>query len=126
MSNNIKLSVTIQGIPGATRHLVGKSRKEWFITKQDVSKEKLDPHEGAKILRKGKYVSDDYEYVPCSQHINMTEEAYDEFTSRMKPYWFKNPYDWAKKSTRDRLELHLARICDSLGGTSFTYDVFDD
>lgn len=126
MSNNIKLSVTILGIPGATRHLVGKSKKKWYITKQDVSKQKLDSHEGSKVLRKGDYTSNDYEYIPCSQRINMTEEAYNEFTSKQKPYWFKNPHDWVKCSPKERLELHLARICDSLGGTSFTYNVFDD
>lgn len=126
MSNNIKLSVTILGIPGATRHLVGKSKKKWYITKQDVSKQKLDSHEGSKVLRKGDYTSNDYEYVPCSQRINMTEEAYSEFISKQKPYWFKNPYDWVKKSPKERLELHLARICNSLNGTSFTYTVFDE
>lgn len=126
MGNNIKMSVTILGIPGATRHLVGKSRKKWFITKQDVAKRRLDPREGSTVLRKGEYVSDDYEYVPCSQRINMTGEAYEEFTSNRKPYWFKNPYDWMKKTETERLELHLARICNSLNGTSFTYSVFDD
>lgn len=120
------MSVTILGIPGATRHLVGKSKKKWYITKQDVSKLRIGSREGSKVLRKGEYTSNDYEYVPCSQRINMTEEAYDEFTSKQKPYWFKNPYDWVKKSKKERLELHLARICDSLNGTSFTYTVFDE
>ena len=126
MSNNIKLSVTILGIPGATRHLVGKSKKKWYITKGDLANKKINYHEASKVLRSGEYTSNDYEYVPCSQRINMTEEAYNEFISNRKPYWFKNPYDWAKRSEEERLELHLARICDSLNGTSFTYSVFDE
>lgn len=127
MNNNVKISVTIQGIPGGTRRLTGETEtKQWYITKGDVCKNRLEPKERARVLRKGKYTSKVYEVVPCSQRINMTQEAYDYFVSDEKPYWFRSFADWKRKTPRDRIEIHLARVCESLNGTSFTYNVFDD
>lgn len=64
--------------------------------------------------------------IPAYQSINITKESYDYMTSSKEcPNW-ANPNDWKNRSIAARLEAHLQRLCDTIGGTSFTYVVFED
>ena len=63
---------------------------------------------------------------PASQSINLSKEAYYSMINVMEVPYFSNEYKWKNMSKTQRLEAHLQRICDSLGGLSYSYKVFDD
>lgn len=60
-----------------------------------------------------------------TQSLNLTSDAYDYMIGKEAPYFVK-PRDWERLTKKQRLEAHLKRICEELGGVSFTYVVFDD
>lgn len=64
-------------------------------------------------------------YKPASQSLNLSMDAYDYMTGKEAPYFVK-PRDWEKLTKKQRLEAHLKRICEELGGVSFTYAVLDN
>lgn len=63
---------------------------------------------------------------PATQTINMSKEAYEYMISKNScPSWSK-PGKWAAMSEKERLEAHLQRTVEHLGGVSYTYQVFED
>lgn len=61
----------------------------------------------------------------AKQVINMPQEAYDEMTSRTRPYKCKMSDDkWGKLSRKNRLEWHLESIKNDLKAISYTVEVF--
>lgn len=60
-----------------------------------------------------------------SQSINLSVDAYNHMTGKEAPSFVK-PRDWDKLSKKQKLEAHLTRICEGLGGTSFTYAIFNE
>ena len=63
---------------------------------------------------------------PATQSINMNKDAYEEMTNKsICPAWVK-PSKWNMMSKKERLESHLQKITEHLGGVSFTYQVFED
>lgn len=63
---------------------------------------------------------------PATQSLNMSREAYQYMTDKNScPSWSK-PSKWSAMSKKERLEAHLQRITEYLGGVSYTYQVFDD
>lgn len=64
--------------------------------------------------------------VPAKQAINLNMDAYKAMTNRKEvPHWVKAG-KWASMSEKQRLESHLQRITESLGGGSFTYKILED
>lgn len=64
--------------------------------------------------------------VPASQSLNISKDAYDAMIDKeLCPYWCKAG-TWAGMNDKMRLKAHLKRIAEGLGGTSFTYQVFED
>ena len=64
--------------------------------------------------------------APARQSLNISKDAYDAMIDReLCPYWCKAG-TWAGMNGKRRLEAHLKRIAEGLGGTSFTYQVFED
>lgn len=62
----------------------------------------------------------------CHQSINMCVESYKYMVSKDGcPPCIKLGM-WAKMSHKQRLEAHLDMVCKALGGTSYTYKVFND
>ena len=68
------------------------------------------------------------------QSLNINKASYDYMTAKSSnakmdalncPEWAK-PKEWFKLSKTQRLEAHLLRITRSLGGISYTYQVFDN
>lgn len=60
------------------------------------------------------------------QSINLCKEAYHHMIDKNScPEWSRNK-QWATMSKKERLESHLQRISESLGGISFTYKIFED
>lgn len=62
---------------------------------------------------------------PTTQSINICKEAYDYMTSKECPAWSKIG-TWSQMKSEQRLESHLQRIAEHLGGTVISYKVFED
>lgn len=62
---------------------------------------------------------------PAGQSLNLSMDAYDYMTGKEAPYFVKAK-DWEKLTKKQRLEAHLKRIVEELGGVSFTYAVLDN
>lgn len=62
---------------------------------------------------------------PATQSINICKEAYDYMTSKECPAWSKIG-TWSQMKPEQRLESHLQRIAEHLGGTVISYKVFED
>ena len=62
---------------------------------------------------------------PAGQSLNLSMDAYEYMTGKEAPYFVK-PRDWERLTKKQRLEAHLKRICEELGGVSFTYAVLDN
>lgn len=63
---------------------------------------------------------------PATQSLNINKEAYKYMIDKDScPSWSK-PKKWAAMSKKERLEFHLQRIAEHFGGTSYTYQVFED
>lgn len=63
---------------------------------------------------------------PATQTINMSKEAYEYMISKDScPPCFK-PREWSTMNKKERLEVHLKRTVEHLGGVSYTYQVFED
>lgn len=127
MNNVTKISLTIN-LEGST--LVRKSEfeviKYTMPTKDTKPSKKWRGKEGLKGVIKGVCKHYPLEAKPAHQHINMTEEAYKYMTSNAEcPCWLK-PKAWNSMSKKERLEAHLQRITEGLGGTSYTYQIFEN
>lgn len=125
MNNNIKLLVSVQGIEGGIQKLSGTTKEQYRITKRELY-EGYEGKDKNKVVLQGHYMKNAYETVPVTQEIKMTQDAYDYMTSSERPYWLPRKYNWVSLTKRQRLEMHLQRTCESLGGKSFTYHVLDD
>lgn len=63
---------------------------------------------------------------PATQSINICKESYEYMIDKDScPSWSK-PGKWAAMSEKERLEAHLQRIAEHLGGTVISYKVFED
>lgn len=62
---------------------------------------------------------------PAGQSLNLSMDAYDYMTGKEAPYFVK-ARDWERLTKKQRLEAHLKRIVEELGGVSFTYAVLDN
>lgn len=61
-----------------------------------------------------------------TQSVKLCKEAYLYMIDKSAcPEWEKVK-EWANKSKKERLESHLKRLTEHLGGTSYTYKVFED
>ena len=126
MNYSPKISLTIE-LEGST--LVRKSEPE--IVKYSITKRDLEPNkkwkskDGLKVVRKGTFKHHSLIAKPASHHINICVEAYRYMTSNECPYWAK-PKVWTMMSETQRLEAHLQKICEHVGGKSFTYEVLGD
>lgn len=63
---------------------------------------------------------------PANQSVKLCKEAYLYMIDKDAcPEWVKKN-KWATMSKKERLESHLQRLTEHLGGTSYTYKVFED
>ena len=124
MNNKIKvsLSVTLQGSVMLSQEQAKALEKEKEGTGYDtfsmrVEGKKSDGKKDVQTItvktRKCK---------PASQSLNLSMDAYNYMVSNKAPYFVK-PRDWEGLTKKQRLEAHLKRIVEELGGVSFTYFV---
>ena len=122
---------TTQKVIEKTNGKTGKTYKKTIKVKVEDS-DKMDKHS----LVVTEYVNKKpvYETItfqtrkcrPAAQSLNISNDAYKAMIDKMVcPSWSK-PSKWSAMSKKDRLEAHLQRIVDDLGGVSYTYQVFED
>ena len=62
---------------------------------------------------------------PAGQSLNLSMDAYEYMIGKEAPHFVK-PRDWERLTKKQRLEAHLKRIVEGLGGVSFTYTILDN
>ena len=76
-------------------------------------------------------ISDVYTYhtrkcIPARQTVNISKEAYTYMVGNNSAPSHITHKAWIGMSKKERLQTHLKMIADDLGGTSYTYKVFED
>lgn len=124
MVDYAKVTLTILGIPGSTKHFVGKKKVQHVVDYFDKK---------TKTIKQKTWWSKEpvYEYVPCSQRMNLTKDFFEYATSDQAPTWFTHERkdlfkEWRKMSEEKRLETHLMCIARSFGGNDFVYNILED
>lgn len=121
----VSLSIVLQGSIMYSQEQAKALEKEKVGTGYDtfnmrVESKKSDGKEDVQTItvktRKSK---------PASQSLNLSMDAYNYMVSSEAPYFVK-PRDWERLTKKQRLEAHLKRIVEELGGVSFTYAVLDN
>lgn len=125
MNNQVKVLLTINEIEGATLHSKGKQRIPFTVRKKDLYAKEYKGKDANKIVRKGFRKVYDVVALPASKSIKLTVDAYNYMTSRETPEFYKKK-NWNLLSEKQRLEIHLERLCEHNGGKSFTYSVLED
>ena len=124
MNNEVKVSVTItlQGGVMLTHEEAKAREKQGLASYDNFSMEVSD----AKGENKEVIHFQTRKSVPAIQVLNITNEGYNTMIDELIiPYWSKAGA-WVGINSKMRLEAHLQRICESLGGMSYTYTVFED
>lgn len=116
MNNTVKVSLTIR-LEGST--LIRKSEPE-VIGFQMRKKSKS----GYRYV-KGETIHYPLCTKPAMKHIDLSPEAYKYMTSGETPYR-SNSKKWGGLTSKQRLEAHLQRICESCNGKSFSYTILQD
>lgn len=126
MNNEIKvsLSVTLQGSVILSQEQAKALEKEKVGTGYDTFNMRVES------LKDGKKDAETItvktrKCKPAGQSLNLSMDAYDYMTGKEAPYFMKAK-DWEKLTKKQRLEAHLKRIVEELGGVSFTYAVLDN
>lgn len=143
--NEIKLNLSIE-LPGSTmlskeeclkttRKVIEKKTKAGKIYKKTIEVkvedwDKMEKHS----MRVANIKGTNPEIItfhtrkckPAAQSLNMSKEAYEYMINEDScPSWSK-PGKWAAMSEKERLEAHLQRTVEYLGGISYTYQVLED
>lgn len=132
MNNEIKvsLSVTLQGSVMLSQEQAKALEEEKVGTGYDTFSMRVEGKEGEGKESDGK---EDIQTItvktrkckPAGQSLNLSMDAYEYMIGKEAPYFVK-PRDWERLTKKQRLEAHLKRICEELGGVSFTYAVLDN
>ena len=63
--------------------------------------------------------------IPAKQVTNLDNSAYESMMDIKEVPYFTNEHKWKSLSKKNRLETHFQRICESLGGISYSYEILD-
>lgn len=120
MNNTVKVNLSIK-LPGSvmlSQQAAENTPNSFNEFKIEVSGPKGEDREVLTVQTR--------KSVPANQSLNISKDAYDAMIDvELCPYWCKAG-TWAGMNNKMRLEAHLKRIAEGLGGTSFTYQVFED
>ena len=126
MNNEIKvsLSIVLQGSIMYSQEQAKALEKEKVGTGYDAFSMRVEG------LKKGKKDTETItvktrKCKPAGQSLNLSVDAYEYMIGEEAPYFVK-PRDWEKLTKKQRLEAHLRRIVEGLGGVSFTYAILDN
>lgn len=124
----IKVSVTIE-LPGSqmmTPQECEENPQNYEKHKILLNVEHFDETTKRRYVKKEALVFRTRKCKPAKQAIQIGQEAYNYMVSSECPEWFRGFAAWRRLSKEARLIAHLDRTCKALGGTSFTYVIFDD
>ena len=127
MNNEIKvsLSVTLQGSVMLSQEQAEALEEEKAGTGYDTFSMRVEEvkRNGRKDIR----ILDvkTRKCRPAGLSLNLGMDAYGYMTGKEAPYFMK-ARDWERLTRKQRLEAHLERICEGLGGVGFTYAVLDN
>lgn len=117
-----------------TQKVIEKKLKNGKVFKKTVSVQvedwsKMNKH-SMKVEAKGEKLEIITFYTrqsrPAMQILNISKEAYEYMIDKnCCPSWIK-PSRWTTMNKKERLESHLQRTVEHLGGISYTYKVFED
>ena len=126
MNNEIKvsLSVTLQGSVMLSQEQAKALEKEKVGTGYDTFNMRVEGLKDGKKDAKTITV-ETRKCKPANQSLNLSMDAYNYMIGKEAPYFVK-ARDWERLTKKQRLEAHLKRICEELGGVSFTYAVLDN
>ena len=126
MNNEIKvsLSVTLQGSVMLSQEQAKALEKEKVGTGYDAFSMRVEGREKGKKDAETITVKT-RKCKPAGQSLNLSVDAYNYMIGEEAPYFVK-PRDWEKLTKKQRLEAHLRRIVEGLGGVSFTYAILDN
>lgn len=126
MNNEIKvsLSITLQGSVMLSQEQAKALEEEKVGTGYDAFSMRVEG------LKKGKKDAETItvktrKCKPAGQSLHLSMDAYEYMIGKEAPYFVK-PRDWEKLTKKQRLEAHLKRIVEGLGGVSFTYTILDN
>ena len=126
MNNEIKvsLSVTLQGSVMLSQEQAKALEEEKVGTGYDTFNMRVES------LKDGKKDAETItvktrKCKPAGQSLNLSVDAYNYMIGEEAPYFVK-PKDWERLTKKQRLEAHLRRIVEGLGGVSFTYAILDN
>lgn len=137
----VKVSLTI-GLPGAImwskdeclkttqEPITTKNGRKRTVTKVVEDWDKMEKHTMRVTSPKGAnpeiITFHTRKYKPATQSLNISKEAYEYMVDKDScPSWSK-PGKWAVIGKKERLKAHLQKIVEHLGGTSYSYQVFED
>ena len=127
MSNNTKIHLTIYLESGILVRQNEVEQIKYQLTERDFNPKKQWKHgEGFNIIEEG-YIS----HKPLiakgktTQHLNLNEKCYDAFISINCPFWITK-WEWKNMNKTQKLKANLQRICETLGGKSYDYQIIED
>lgn len=120
----VSLSITLQGGVMYSQEQAKALEKEKAGTGYNTFNMKIESLEDGKKDAKTITVKT-RKCKPAGQSLNLSMDAYDYMTGKEAPYFMKAK-DWERLTKKQRLEAHLKRIVEELGGVSFTYAVLDN
>ena len=126
MNNEIKvsLSVTLQGSVMLSQEQAKALEEEKVGTGYDAFSMRVEGREKGKKDTETITVKT-RKCKPAGQSLNLSTDAYNYMIGEEAPYFVK-PKDWERLTKKQRLEAHLKRIVEGLGGVSFTYAILDN
>lgn len=123
--NEIKLSLTIL-LPGRTILSKEACLKTMQKGNEIVVVEDYDKCDKTYVnVGKRTYTIHTRKTKSATQKINLGRDAYEYFISNECPYWCK-PKVWSNLSRKQRLQIHLEGIAESLNGKLESYHIFED
>ena len=127
MNNEIKvsLSVTLQGSVMLSQEQAKALEKEKVGTGYDAFSMRVEGKNGDGKKDAKTITVKTRKCKPASQSLNLSVDAYNYMIGEEAPYFVK-ARDWEKLTKKQRLEAHLRRIVEGLGGVSFTYAILDN
>lgn len=111
-----KVTLTIE-VPGAK---VVRNKEPEVIPWVASGKTK----QGKEWFKRGKVNHYGIKTVNARHHLNLSIDAYNYMVSSDCPS-FSYPKEWKKLSPEQRLKKHLDRICSSLHGISYSYQILN-
>ena len=125
-NNEIKILLTINLEGGILTRQDKPEIIMWSLNERDLNPYKdWKENEGLKVVKSGSTKHYNLTSTECVQRIKLTKDAYDYFISDEAPSFIKK-FNWITLKEKQRLEIHLNVISESLGGKSFTYEILND